>query len=81
MGSNAINFANFFKVYIFSIQFIESILMSQKKALGTVTECTEICDDSVSLLGDDKVPVLNSSGLLTGKEQVVTKRVQLFSMI
>ncbi|CAG9534307.1 unnamed protein product [Cercopithifilaria johnstoni] len=39
--------------------------MSQKKTLGTVTECTEICDDSISLLGDANLSVLNSSGLLT----------------
>ncbi|KAL3990973.1 IBR domain family protein [Acanthocheilonema viteae] len=42
--------------------------MSQKKILGTVTECTEICDDSVSLLGDTNLSVLNISGLSTEKE-------------
>ncbi|VDK89463.1 unnamed protein product [Litomosoides sigmodontis] len=55
--------------------------MSQKKALGTVSECTEICDDSVSLLDDAKLEVqtgsLNSSGLSTGKEQIVTSPIVL----
>ncbi|EJW84039.1 hypothetical protein WUBG_05048, partial [Wuchereria bancrofti] len=37
--------------------------MSQKKTLGTVTECIEICDDSVSLLSDANLSVLNSSPL------------------
>ncbi|VDO10512.1 unnamed protein product, partial [Brugia timori] len=38
--------------------------MSQKKTLGTVTECIEICDDSVSLLSDVNLSVLNTSPLL-----------------
>ncbi|VDM08049.1 unnamed protein product [Wuchereria bancrofti] len=38
-------------------------MMSQKKTLGTVTECIEICDDSVSLLSDANLSVLNSSPL------------------
>lgn len=54
-----------------------SILMSQKKTLGTVTECTEICDDSVSLLGDTNLSVLNSARLLIGKEQIFI-RIQMF---
>lgn len=51
--------------------------MSQKKTLGTVTECTEICDDSVSLLGDTNLSVLNSARLLIGKEQIFI-RIQMF---
>uniref|UniRef100_A0A915PEF7 Uncharacterized protein n=1 Tax=Setaria digitata TaxID=48799 RepID=A0A915PEF7_9BILA len=47
----------------------EPILMSQKrKTLGTVTECTEICDDSVSLLDDASFLALNTPGFLIAEE-------------
>uniref|UniRef100_A0A0R3S0B5 RBR-type E3 ubiquitin transferase n=1 Tax=Elaeophora elaphi TaxID=1147741 RepID=A0A0R3S0B5_9BILA len=54
--------------------FAELILMSQKKTLGTVTECIEICDDSVSLLGNANLSVLNSSRFLLEEDSgAVTK--------
>ncbi|OZC09294.1 hypothetical protein X798_03634 [Onchocerca flexuosa] len=35
--------------------------MSQKKTLGTVAECTEICDESISLLEDANRVVLSNT--------------------
>lgn len=60
-----------YAVFYRYMYFTVSILMNQKKTLGTVTECTEICDDSVSLLGIADLSISNSSGLLKGKERIV----------
>uniref|UniRef100_A0A8R1TPQ8 RBR-type E3 ubiquitin transferase n=1 Tax=Onchocerca volvulus TaxID=6282 RepID=A0A8R1TPQ8_ONCVO len=52
---------------------VSRLLMSQKKTLGTVTECTEICDESVSLLDDANRAVLNNSEFSIEECEKLTK--------